>query len=63
MNNVGKGLEQIDMANTGKKIGKLINRQDLKDGVIWLSNSDISEMMDLNASGANSWKKAQEKQQ
>ena len=34
MNNVGKGQVQIDMANIGKKIGKLINRQDLKDGLI-----------------------------
>ena len=34
MNNVEKEQEQIDMASIGKKIGKLINRQDLKDGVI-----------------------------
>jgi hypothetical protein len=34
MNNVEKEQEQIDMASIGKKIGKSIRRQDLKDGVI-----------------------------
>ena len=34
MNNVENEQEQIDMDNIGKRIGKSISRQDLKDGVI-----------------------------